>query len=174
MIGISANALAAAIAERDPERAASLAQTFLTSALSVGADLGLSQALGLLGRTGMNAEHGSGRNAFRALLDRTYDAGDTRLLLVQLDNYSQILLQIGRAEPSALLFGTVGRDAQHLANPISIARREAQRTGLADVLGNDRFTELAVEGANLEIAGAVGLARQELDRVINVAPTGNA
>ncbi len=44
-------------------------------------------------------------------------------------------------------------------------RRRARRRSLA---------ELAAEGASLDIAGAVGLARQELDRVINAAPTSDA
>jgi len=169
VIAITANALSGAVAQQDPELAASLVDVFLANAISIGADLGVSQALGSLGRIGVNAEDPRWATRLRAVVDRTYDAGDTRLLLVQLDNYSQALLQISRFEPSALLYGTIGRHAQHLVNPISITRREAQRAGLTAALGEDRFLELVTDGAGLDVADAVTLARQELDRVIDEA-----
>ena len=116
----------------------------------------------------------NGRLRFRGVLDRTYDAGDARLLLVQLDLYAQTLVQIGRFESSAVLYGTVGRHAQHLENPISITRRDAQRDALIGALGDDGFLRLVTDGASLDVAEAVTLARQELDRVVNAAPTANA
>jgi len=123
----------------------------------------------MLGRIGSHAEDPGWATRLRGVVDRTYDAGDTRLLLVQLDSYSQALLQIGRFEPSALLYGTIGRHAQHLANSVSATRREAQRDGLTAALGDDLFLQLVAEGASLDLAGAVALARQELDRVIDEA-----
>ena len=170
VIAIAANALVGATVERDPQRAASLAEVFLTNSVSIGADLGVSIALGMLGRVAKNAEDPTWATRFRGVLDRTYDAGDTRLLLTQLDNYSQALLQIGRFESSAVLYGTVGHHALHLTNPVSITRRESQRAGLTAALGNDRVTQLVADGASLDIADAVTLARQELERVINVVP----
>ena len=73
-----------------------------------------------------------------------------------------------------MLYGTIGHYAQHLANPISITRRDAQRAALIAALDNDRFAQLAAEGASLDIADAVMLAREELDRVINAVPRTNA
>ena len=138
VIGIAANALSGAIVEADPERAAVLVNRFLTSTLSVGADLGVSLALGTLGRSGRHAEDPAWATRYREVLDRTQDAGDVRLVLVQLDIYGQVLVQIGRFEASAVLYGTIGREAQHLANPVSISRRDAQLARLVEALGEDR------------------------------------
>jgi predicted ATPase/class 3 adenylate cyclase len=171
VIAVAANALSGAIAEQDPERARTLVELCLENALSIGGDLPATIALGALGRTGTTADDPRWATRFRGVMDRTYDAGDTRLLLVQLDMYAHTLLQIGRVEPSAVLFGTVGRHARHLANPVSTARRETQRSGLVAALGDDRFTDLVAHGESLDLADAVALARHELDRVINGLPT---
>jgi len=171
VIAVAANALSGVIVERDPERARTLVELCLENALSIGGDLPATIALGALGRIGTTADDPRWATRFRGVVDRTYDAGDTRLLLVQLDMYAHTLLQIGRVEPSAVLFGTVGRHARHLANPVSTARRQMQRSGLVAALGDDRFTDLAAHGESLDLADAVALARHELDRVINGLPT---
>ena len=166
VIAIAANALSGALVDTDSERAAALADQFLTNALSIGADLGVSLALGALGRSGQHAEDPLWATRYREVLDRTFEAGDLRLVLVQLDMYGQVLARIGRCEASAVLYGTIRLDSQHLDNPVSMSRRDAQLARIASALGDDRARELVAEGERLQIADAIRIAREELDRVI--------
>jgi hypothetical protein len=99
-------------------------------------------------------------------LDLTDETGDTRLLLMQLDNLAQALAATDDAAIAALLAAAVTTLSPHMSNPISVAHHQITQERLITKLGAERYDQLTAEGARLDYDQAVALARAELDRVI--------
>ena len=123
-------------------------------------------ALAWLARMGADAASPTVGTQFRSGLDLAYEAGDTRLVLLYLDIYSQALANTDRAETAAMLSASVAELAPHMSNPISVAHRRDTNERLLTRLGEERFAELTAHGATLGYEEAVALAFAELDRVI--------
>ena len=152
--------------DRDPARALELAEQSLTYARDTGHGMILMNALNATGRLARGALDPAWAANFRDLIDATFEAGDTRLVLSLLDSYVLSLIVVERYEPAAVLLGL---SDPRLPSHTKIAqRRRAQaHDELVAAIGHDRLVALEAEGGTMSVADAVAFARAELDRVIN-------
>ena len=155
--------------DRDPARATALAQVSLEHALRNQHGMNLMTALNALGRLARGASDPEWALRYRELLDRTYDAGDMRLVVTLLESYILALVAVDRFEPAAVLQGF--RDG-HAFNrsPLAQAREDIAREQMRTALGSERVEALLHEGAAMSVDEAVDLVRTELDRTIHGVP----
>jgi predicted ATPase len=151
--------------ERDPVRATELARMSLDQALRNDHGMNLMTALNALGRLAQGASDPEWATRYRELLDRTYDASDTRLVLTLLETYAASLIAVDRFESAAMLIGFL-EPRRSLRTPLARARADGAREQLDAALGPERLVMLTRWGAAMSIEEAVSLARAELDPVI--------
>jgi predicted ATPase/class 3 adenylate cyclase len=158
--------LALALGDRDPERAAALAEISLANALEIDHGMGLMVALNLIGRLAGGARDPEWSMRFRHVLDATHEAGDARLVATLLDSYALALAANDMWEPAAVLYGLqlpgTAEGPTHLAR----VRREQLRDRLLVALGQDRVDALIGEAQRMTLEDAIAFARAELDHVI--------
>ena len=135
--------------------------------------MNLMTALNSLGRLAQGARDPEWARRYRELLDRTYDAGDTRLVLTLLETYAASLIAVDRFESAATLIGFL-EPRRSRQTPLARARADAAREKLEAALGPERLATLTLRGAARSIDDAVALARAELDLVIEVPPAHRA
>ena len=158
--------LGGALEATDPPRARAALEAALEHAKAVDHVLFTATCLAWLGRMDAIAATPHWENQFRSGLDLSYEAGDTRMVLMYLDLYAQALAATARAETAAMLAALVARLSPHTSNPNSVARRRLTNERLLTQLGAERFAELTADGTNLDYDRAVALALAEFDRVI--------
>jgi hypothetical protein len=166
LMAASGTMLGGALEATDPQRARSALETALEHAKAVDHVLFTATCLAWLGRMGAIAATPHWENQFRNGLDLSYEAGDTRMVLMYLDLYAQALAATARAETAAMLAALVAQLSPHTSNPNSVARRRLTNERLLTQLGAERFAELTADGTNLDYDQAVALALTEFDRVI--------
>ena len=158
--------LGSALGPTDPARARPVLEAALEHATAVEISNFVGAVLAALARVGGDAMSVQWAMQFRRGIDLASESGDTRLVLLFLDTYSQALATTDRAETAALLAASLSELSPHMANPISVAHNRMTNEGLRERLGNERFAELTSQGSTLDYDGALALALAELDRVI--------
>ena len=159
-------ALGGALMVRDPQRARQLLLECVELGRQVGNDFFVGMALGRIARIGADASDPVWARQFRDAIDAAVTHDDRRNAVVLLDSHLQALLTTGRDEPAALLFGYVQQHARHVTNPYSRSAAERVASTLTAALGERELATLCAQGAALDYAEAIDLARAELDRVI--------
>jgi predicted ATPase/class 3 adenylate cyclase len=159
--------LGVALATTDPARAQSILETTLAHAKTVEMAPVVGMCVVFLGRlSGGDAMTPRWATQVRDGLDLTYETGDARMVLMQLDTFAQALAATDDAEVAAMLAAAVARLSPHMSNPISVAHRRITDERLLTKLGAERLAELTAHGATLDLDDAVALVRAELDRVV--------
>jgi predicted ATPase/class 3 adenylate cyclase len=156
----------AALCDSDPIRARAVLETAVDHAIVPTLE---GPILANLGRLGADPTDPRWATRFRRGLALSYGAGDTPIVTMHIDLYSQLLASTGRVEAAAVLSSAAARLGSHGSNPISVAHRHATEEQLAAQLDHARMTELSERGAALDYEGMVALAFAELDRVIESA-----
>jgi predicted ATPase/class 3 adenylate cyclase len=159
-------ALGGALMQRDPGRARQVLLECVDIGRQVGNNFFVGIALGRIARIGADASDPTWARQFRDAIDTAVENDDRRNISVMLDVHAQALLTTGRHEHAALLFGYVQAHARHITNPYSKSVAERGAAALSAALGTEQFEALRTRGASLELHEAIGLARAELDRVI--------
>jgi hypothetical protein len=150
----------------DPPRARSFLETAREYAISVEITTIVTAIITYLGRLGADPTNAEWAAELRRGLALSYEAGDTRVVLMHVDLYAQALAATDRAEVAAQLTASVAELSLHMSNPVSVSHRRVTNERLLSRLGNERLGELTSRGATLGYEEMVALASTELDRVI--------
>jgi hypothetical protein len=159
--------LGGALSTTDPTRARAVLETAVDHATVPTLE---GPILAYLGRLGADPADPRWATRFRRGLALSYEMGDTPMVAMHIDLYSQLLASTERAEAAALLAAAVAGLGGHLSNPISEQHRVATRKSLVKELGEKRLGELSDRGATLDYEETVALAFAELDRATAMAP----
>ena len=165
VIGIAANALSGAIADTDPERAAALADRFLTRAER-------RRRPRCQPRTGNARAQWPTRRRPRCGRRATEKCSTEPTTPAICAWYSCSSTSTGRSRPDRSFRGFGGAlrndrgDAQHLATPCRSAGETHSSPASLKRSGTIEHANSSTQGEGLEIADAIRLAREELDRVI--------
>jgi predicted ATPase/class 3 adenylate cyclase len=165
--------LGSALTPTDPDRARAVLDIALGFATTMELANTGGAALAAFVRAGGDAMSAQWALQFQRGIDVASESGDTQLVLLFLDTYSQALAMTDHAEVATMVVAAVADLSPHMSNPISVAHRHATSERLRERLGEERFAELTTEGSNLGYEEVVRLALAELNRVIAGADEGS-
>jgi predicted ATPase/class 3 adenylate cyclase len=169
LFALACYTLAGAVSTDDAELAWHLLDDGLAATPAAEYGFRAGMILGRMARIRPDTNDQSWAQRFRQGLLLAYDGGDIRQCYILLDIYAQCLAAAGRAEPAAVVYGTLDTHADHLANKFSADLRVTTATALVETLGADQFAELRAKGTAMDIHQAVSFALTELDRSISHA-----